>query len=102
VAFSRYENDDVTQSEAMDSLVRICLEQPASLVRMAEFKGIRSGVMPSRRASVDNIAYDRILAMKRSLERQIGPDSATQGPAEGGGARHPRVVDIQRWRKSVA
>ena len=27
VAFSRYENDDVTQSEAMDGLVRLCLEK---------------------------------------------------------------------------
>jgi len=40
VAFSRYENDDIAQSEAMDSLIRVCLARRDSLSWLAARKGV--------------------------------------------------------------
>ncbi|WP_440995030.1 type II toxin-antitoxin system MqsA family antitoxin [Arhodomonas sp. SL1] len=98
VGFSRYENDDIAQSEAMDSLVRICLEQPENLIRLAALKEVRLGAVLPQRRPVDEFAYDRISAIKRTLEHQIRPERVTGGPV----SPHPKVVDIQRWRKAVA
>lgn len=101
VGFSRYENDDIAQSEAMDSLVRICLEQPENLVRLAALKGVRLGVVLPQQRPVVEVAYGRISAIKRTLEHQIGPDRVTEEVARRVVSRHPKVVDIQRWRKAV-
>lgn len=35
VAFSKYESDDVTQSEAMDKLLRLCIEVPGVFEHLA-------------------------------------------------------------------
>lgn len=40
VAFSKYESDDVTQSEAMDKLLRLCLEVPGAFEHLAAKAGI--------------------------------------------------------------
>ena len=40
VAFSRYENDDIAQSEAMGSLIRVCLARRDSLSWLAARKGV--------------------------------------------------------------
>lgn len=40
VAFSRYENDDIAQSEAMDSLIRVCLARRDTLSWLADRKGV--------------------------------------------------------------
>jgi len=40
VAFSRYENDDIAQSEAMDSLIRVCLARRDTLFWLVAHKGI--------------------------------------------------------------
>lgn len=40
VAFSRYEADDVAQSEAMDTLIRVCRELPACITKIAAMKGV--------------------------------------------------------------
>jgi HTH-type transcriptional regulator/antitoxin MqsA len=102
VGFSRYENDDIAQSEAMDSLVRLCLEEPENLIRLAALKEVRLGGVPPQRRPVDEFAYDRISAIKRTLEHQIRPERVTEGEADGMVSRHPKVVDMQRWRKVVA
>lgn len=36
IGFSRYENDDVVQSTAMDNLLRLCMQDPANLLRLAK------------------------------------------------------------------
>lgn len=56
VAFSRYENDDIAQSDAMDSLIRLCSEQPANLLLLANRKGTELPAMARariRRESTD-------------------------------------------------
>lgn len=40
VAFSRYETDDVAQSEAMDTLIRVCREIPSCITKIAAMKGV--------------------------------------------------------------
>lgn len=42
VAFSKYENDDVTQSEAMDKLLRVAGEVSAAFTYLACYAGINS------------------------------------------------------------
>lgn len=102
VGFSRYENDDVAQSEAMDSLVRICLEHAENLAYLAALKKVRLAVVPPRRRPLEEFAYDRILAIKCTLQHQISPERVTEGEADGVVSRHAKVVDMQRWRKVVA
>jgi HTH-type transcriptional regulator/antitoxin MqsA len=40
VAFSRYENDDICQSSAMDSLIRLCLDNPYNFILLAKNKKV--------------------------------------------------------------
>ena len=44
VAFSKYENDDVTQSEAMDKLLRLAAELPAAFELLARRAGIQHAI----------------------------------------------------------
>lgn len=41
VAFSRYENDDIAQSAAMDTALRLCIASPTNLLTLAQQKQIR-------------------------------------------------------------
>lgn len=41
VGFSRYENDDISQSTAMDSLLRLCQQEPANLMRLAKLRQLQ-------------------------------------------------------------
>jgi HTH-type transcriptional regulator/antitoxin MqsA len=40
VAFSRYENNDVVQSVSMDSLIRLCFENPHNLLLLAKHRHV--------------------------------------------------------------
>ena len=42
VAFSKYENDDVAQSEAMDTLLRLVRRSPAAFWALVEEKGLQA------------------------------------------------------------
>ena len=44
VAFSKYENDDVAQSEAMDTLLRLVRRSPAAFWALAEEKGLQAEI----------------------------------------------------------
>lgn len=54
VAFSRYENDDVTQSAAMDSLIKLCQENPFNLILLARLKKIN---LPEKVISLVDAEY---------------------------------------------
>ena len=41
VAFSRYESDDVVQSAAMDTALRLCISSPYNLLTLAQSKDIQ-------------------------------------------------------------
>lgn len=101
VAFSRYENDDIAQSEAMDSLIRVCVASPETLALLATIKGVplpADLAGPSRPAG---LAEDRISAIKVSLQHQIGHHRDQEPPRDPLGG-HASLIDIQRWRKSAA
>jgi HTH-type transcriptional regulator / antitoxin MqsA len=38
IGFSRYENDDISQSTAMDSLLRLCQVDPYNLIKLAHIR----------------------------------------------------------------
>lgn len=40
VAFSKYENDDVAQSDAMDKLLRVAADMPETFARLAAMAGV--------------------------------------------------------------
>lgn len=40
VGFSRYENDDVAQSDGMDTLLKLCEAVPANLLQIARMKNV--------------------------------------------------------------
>ena len=41
VAFSRYENDDIMQSQQMDKLIRLCHSDPQNITRLATLSGVQ-------------------------------------------------------------
>lgn len=102
VAFSRYENDDVTQSEAMDGLVRLCLENPGNLGDLAQRKGV---TLPSALvgvdASTDAPLLRKVCGIKKSLEEQLGRYGHNANGRKTG-ARPLSLADIQAWRRQVA
>lgn len=101
VAFSRYENDDITQSEAMDSLVRLCLAHPANLALLAAHKGIAAGAEMTQ-GHHGTLARSRLSAIKQTLERQTARDGVAEPPSRDPLNRHAKVVDIRRWKKCAA
>lgn len=48
VAFSKYENDDVAQSEAMDTLLRLIRRSPAAFWALVEEKGLQADFTQQR------------------------------------------------------
>lgn len=50
VAFSKYENDDVAQSEAMDTLLRLVRRSPEAFRALAEEKSMTDELAPPRLA----------------------------------------------------
>ena len=50
VAFSKYENDDVAHSEAMDKLLRLVLRSEAAFWELAEQEGMRAELQPAKAA----------------------------------------------------
>lgn len=57
VAFSKYENDDVAQSEAMDTLLRLVRDSDAVFRALVEQKGM-GGELPLRKPAVCMRAFD--------------------------------------------
>lgn len=100
VAFSRYENNDITQSEAMDSLVRLCRDVSANVERVAEQKSVALGVGQAGQNRYAAVTSSLGLVIKQRLERQIGghPADTSRLPVN----PLPKIVDLQRYRKSVA
>ena len=67
VAFSKYENDDVAQSEAMDTLLRLVRRSPEAFWALVEEKGLqaeftqqRASVRSSMQAAANVVAFKRV------------------------------------------
>lgn len=55
VAFSKYENDDVAQSEAMDTLLRLVLHSEAAFWALVDQKGMSAELAIKRQRNVTNV-----------------------------------------------
>ncbi|MES2687941.1 MAG: type II toxin-antitoxin system MqsA family antitoxin [Pseudomonadota bacterium] len=60
VAFSKYENDDVSQSESMDSLLRLIRRSEAAFWELADEKGLLAELKPPKAAEVADLAGVRV------------------------------------------
>lgn len=98
VAFSRYENDDIVQSEAMDSLIRVCLARRDSLSWLAARKGVSLQANTSARSPARSLTGAGAAMIKSAVRVQIAHGSAKVKPTHAVHA-HAKVDDLQRWRR---
>ena len=69
VAFSKYENDDVAQSEAMDTLLRLVRRSPEAFRALVEEKGLQveAALQPAAVRSMSNVVS--ITAVRMGAEK---------------------------------
>jgi len=75
VAFSKYENDDVAQSEAMDTLLRLIRRSPAAFWALVEEKGLQADFTQQRepvRADVQGSV--KLVSLTRVQNNTTRPD----------------------------
>jgi len=65
VGFSRYENDDIAQSDAMDGLIHLCMDNPVNLLLLARYR--RTPLPDAITARI----HDQMLLMLRLLAPKI-------------------------------
>lgn len=75
VAFSKYENDDVAQSEAMDTLLRLVRRSPEAFWALVEEKGMQADFMQWREP-VHGADQGRVksISLMRVQESTVRPD----------------------------
>jgi len=102
VAFSRYESDDIVQSAAMDTALRLCIASPSNLLTLAQQKEID---LPGK--TVERITHnekDQLLFMIRAIRDQLDREQAIAGSRP---VQRSRPVTeslhgiILRWRKTT-
>lgn len=69
VAFSKYENDDVAQSEAMDTLLRLVRRSPAAFWALVEEKGLKAEFTQQRASSWTKAKIVSITAVPTQANR---------------------------------
>ncbi|KRD23076.1 hypothetical protein ASE39_24845 [Acidovorax sp. Root267] len=75
VAFSKYENDDVAQSESMDTLLRLVRRSPAAFWALVEEKGLQADFTQQRepvRADVEGTV--KLVSLTRVQNNTTRPD----------------------------
>lgn len=106
VAFSKYENNDVAQSEPMDSLLRLCIQNPFNLMLLATQKNIS---LPSELMSRIKDHYieqlvDIAPTIQRALDEQLVKHrnlSAQLGANDLNCKRSAQIVEIRTWKKAA-
>ncbi|WP_133012409.1 type II toxin-antitoxin system MqsA family antitoxin [Marinomonas flavescens] len=81
VAFSKYESDDVMQSDAMDKLLRMADEVPIALERLMA----KAGVQPKHTIRWDNVAVVNFTKQKTKLRTVIRTSHSIENEASYGG-----------------
>lgn len=76
VAFSRYENDDITQNTAMDNLLRLCMDAPINLLKLASLKGLQ--LPPDTRNIVNNHSRDQFLKLAPMMQKLLDQELANK------------------------
>ena len=67
-AFSKYETDDIVQSEVMDSLLRLCIENETALQTLANIKGVQLKVpAPKQHAEQQDVQSTFDIPIDESL-----------------------------------
>lgn len=112
VAFSRYEKDDITQSTAMDRLIRLCIRRPSNITALATELGIelppdvKNAVArdPSTAQDYVSTAVRELKALSELKEARIPKSSANDQQFERYGARDKAPVpqNATAWLEAIA
>lgn len=101
VAFSRYESEDIVQSAAMDTALRLCIASPSNLLTLAQHKEVE---LPQN--TVDRITRnekDHLLFMIRAIREQLDRDQSVGKPGPGRRSK-PAIESVHgviiRWHKT--
>lgn len=78
VAFSKYENDDVAQSEAMDTLLRLVRRSPVAFRALVEEKGLQAEIAEPQ-ASLRSMSKVVSITAVRS---EVGSSDPSYNPRE--------------------
>lgn len=71
VAFSKYENDDVSQSGSMDSLLRLVRRSEAVFWELVEEKGMSAELVPAKAVDTTVVTTRTIGVFQRQLRSQV-------------------------------
>ena len=100
VAFSRYENDDIVQSQAMDSLLRLCLAAPANLNRVAKIKSVT--LSTETRTLLRNESMTALLKLAPMVQKLLDDEMALQRRHEVPTASNDgSVTERSVWREAA-
>jgi len=98
VGFSRYENDDVAQSDGMNTLLELCAAVPANLLQIARMKNVRLGAETIRR--VEDHLRNQLLSLGQRIQRILDEQQASvrrpidRVPANDSGPVHTFALSI--------
>lgn len=99
VGFSRYENDDIVQSQAMDSLLRLCMAHPQHLLALARMRQISLKVQTLQQLQGD--AHERLLAIAPKVQQILEDAMATErkhrATAASNDIAHERFAGIEKF-----
>jgi HTH-type transcriptional regulator/antitoxin MqsA len=109
VAFSRYESDDISQSSAMDSLLRLCMAAPANLLKLASLKGLQ---LPAEtRNIVNNHSRDQFIKLaplvQKLLDQELANNrkhnapSASNDSLRGAYSQAGMTFETVRWERAA-
>lgn len=83
VAFSKYENDDVAQSESMDNLLRLVRRSVESFWALVDEKGMRNEFVTQRTASAAQVTRTVEMTNTLSGSEQYNPREFRKFPTTG-------------------
>lgn len=76
VAFSKYENDDVAHSEAMDSLLRLVKQSEDAFWELATLKGMTQALPPRPKVTVTPPVIHFVLTIRTELQDEAQSELA--------------------------
>ncbi len=63
VAFSKYENDDVAHSEAMDKLLRLVLRSETAFWELVDQEGMTAELRPAKAQKVSTFSFSNVITV---------------------------------------
>ncbi|NMG16651.1 type II toxin-antitoxin system MqsA family antitoxin [Aromatoleum bremense] len=109
IGFSRYENDDVAQSAAMDSLLRLCAASPGNVLTLAKQKQI--ALSAETVAAIKDHCRDQLMTIAPAVQKMLDRELAAQRKQASVNAANDRAtraegnvnqtVELSRWSKAA-